>query len=55
MNSGAYVRIKRDGAWQNLLIEELTPDELGEFAKAHPGDGWKWAIFLVGYVNFGDR
>lgn len=31
--TGIYVRIKRDDKWHNLLIEQLTDEELGEYFK----------------------
>jgi len=49
--TGAYVRIKRDGKWQSIEIEELTEDELDIFSASQPGDGWKWAKFLAKWIR----
>lgn len=49
--TGAYVRFKRDGVWQSLEIDELTEEELIQYASDHPADGWMWAKFLVKWLK----
>jgi hypothetical protein len=49
--TGAYVRIERDGRWQNIELDQLTEAELGAFATAHPEDADKWLTFLVRWVR----
>lgn len=49
--TGAYIRIQRDGHWQNIEIDQLTDKELDDFAFAHGADGWKWARFLVAWIR----
>lgn len=47
----AYVRINRDGKWQSIEIEKLTDQELEEFEKSQPDDGWKWARYLARWIR----
>ena len=51
MITGAFVRIERDGKWQNIEINQLTDDELKSFSKKYPDAGWRWAIFLAKWVR----
>lgn len=48
---GPHVRINRDGKWQSVDIFNLTSDEINQFAKDHPGDGWVWVGFLIGVIR----
>jgi hypothetical protein len=34
--TGAYLRVKRDGKWQNLEVEHLTDEEREELLKNDP-------------------
>ncbi|MEM3541201.1 MAG: hypothetical protein QXF86_03225 [Candidatus Bilamarchaeaceae archaeon] len=38
--TGIYVRVERNGKWENLEIEELTHEELKEFLKTKNSE-WK--------------
>jgi len=49
--TGAYVRVKREGGWENVEFELLTDEEMKEFSKSQPKDGWLWAIFLAKYLR----
>jgi len=49
--TGAYIRIKRDGKWQNIEIDQLTDRELETFAERQPDMGWKWAKFLARWIR----
>lgn len=45
--TGAYLRIKRDGEWQRIEIEYLTPDERREALKDRtPDDLLQWIKML---------
>ncbi len=37
----AYVRIKVGDKRQSIQIDELTDEELDDFADQHPNAGWK--------------
>jgi hypothetical protein len=49
--TGAYVRVKRKGKWENIEFELLTDKEMAEFADKDPEVGWKWAIFFAKYLR----
>ena len=49
--TGAYVRIYREGKWQNVEFDQLTGAEMTAFAEDHPEDGWRWAIFLGVWIR----
>ena len=49
--TGAFVRIKRDGKWQNIEIDQLTDNELESFFLEHPEAGLKWAIVLAKWIR----
>lgn len=50
--TGAYVRIQRNGKWENVEIDQLTDFELAEFAKSQPVEkGWAWTIWLAGWIR----
>ena len=56
--TGLYIRIERDGKWQNLEIEDLTDDELDKFCaekgkNAAPGfeNGWPWVNALARWIR----
>ena len=51
MATGAYVRIDRGGKYQSLEIDELTDEELEQFATIRPDAGWIWAKFLVKWIR----
>jgi len=50
--TGLYVRVHRDGAWQNLEYDQLTDAELEAFAAAQPVEqGWLWAMALARWIR----
>jgi hypothetical protein len=55
--TGAYVRVIRDGRWQNIEFDQLTDEELDAFeARTRDlgtvaGEGWKWAKFLAKWIR----
>ena len=49
--TGAFVKIRRYNEWQNIEFEKLTDDELDEFARLHPDDGWMWAKFIAKFIR----
>jgi hypothetical protein len=49
--TGAYVRIRRDGEWQNVEFDELTDAEMEAFAERDPESGWKWAKFFARFIR----
>lgn len=49
--TGAFIRIQRDGKWQNIEVDQLTDDELAWLAVQLPKDGWKWAKFLAAWIR----
>ena len=50
--TGAYVRVQRNGEWQNLEIDELTDQELTTFLKEQTPDRViVWAVFLAGWIR----
>jgi hypothetical protein len=47
-----YVRVQRQGSWQNLEIDQLTDDELGDFfAEQTPHKCAKWAATLAAWIR----
>ena len=45
--TGAYLRVRRKGKWQNVEIEYLTDSERGELFKDAPSDEvLKWLNFM---------
>ena len=45
--TGAYLRVKRKGKWQNVEIEYLTDSERGElFKDDSPENILKWLNFM---------
>ena len=48
--TGAYVRVKRKGKWENVEFELLTDKEMAEFAYDSEV-GWQWAIFFAKYIR----
>ena len=45
--TGAYLRIKREGKWQNVEIEYLSDKEREElFKEAGPEEVLKWLNFM---------
>jgi hypothetical protein len=50
--TGIYVRVHREGAWQNLECDQLTDTELEAFAAAQPVEqGWPWALALLRWIR----
>ena len=49
--TGAFVRIERDGKWENIEIEHLTKKEFKKHFDEHPDDKMKWLIFLHDYLG----
>lgn len=49
--TGAYVRVFRDGRWENVQIDQLTDDELDQLEKDQPERGWVWAKFLAKWIR----
>jgi hypothetical protein len=49
--TGYFIRMKRDGQWQNLDVAELTDAELEQWPAATGVDGWKWAIGLARWIR----
>jgi hypothetical protein len=50
--TGAYVRIMRNGKWQNLDITELSDTELRNFFQSENDTKLlNWAIFLAGFIR----
>jgi hypothetical protein len=49
--TGSYVRVQRDGHWQNVEIDQLTDAELDAFAATQPERGWAWAKFLSRWIR----
>jgi hypothetical protein len=47
--TGAYVRLKRDGKWVNVEIDDFTDEELDAFLT--PENGVKWARFLAAFIR----
>ena len=47
--TGAYVRILRDGKWDNIEIDQMTDEELDQFLK--PDDSKRWAVFLAKWIR----
>lgn len=45
--TGAFLRIKRDGAWQNIEVERMTKYERRDhFLKLPPEEAMKWMDML---------
>jgi hypothetical protein len=44
--TGAFIRIERDGKWQNIEFERLTKEEAKTFFEDNPKDMIKWLMFL---------
>lgn len=50
--TGAYLRVERDGKWQNVEVEHLTEEELKEkFLKREPEELVNWMSMLCGYLR----
>lgn len=50
--TGAYVRIKRDGKWGSIEFDQLTDQEMGDFAMSQPIEkGWVWAKFFAKWIR----
>jgi hypothetical protein len=50
--TGIYVRVRRDGAWQNLEFDQLSDAELTAFAASQPVEkGWPWACTLAAWIR----
>ncbi len=52
MSTGAYYRIRRDGRWQSVEIDQMTDGELDAMAAMEaPHVGWKWVKFLASWIR----
>lgn len=51
MATEAYFRIKRDGEWQSVEIDDMTDEELDYISTVRPEMGWKWAKFLAAWIR----
>ena len=52
--TGIYVRVKRDGKFENIEFELLTDKEMEEFVamkREQKQDGWSWAISLAKFLR----
>ncbi len=49
--TGAYLRMKRNGKWENIEIDQLTNEELDDLEKQQPTRGWIWAKFLAMWIR----
>jgi len=50
--TGAYLRIKRDGKWGNIEIDQLKDSELDQLALDQGEQrGWVWAKFLAKWIR----
>jgi hypothetical protein len=50
--TGAYLRVEREGKWQNIEVEQLTEEELKEkFLKREPEELVNWMSMLCGYLR----
>ena len=52
--TGIYVRVKRNGKFENVEFELLTNKEMEEFVamkREHELDGWGWAITYAKYLR----
>ena len=52
--TGIYVRVKRNGKWENVEFELLTDKEMEEFIavkQALKQDGWRWVINFAKYLR----
>lgn len=52
MATGFYVRVQRDGKWQNVELDALTDEELRAFFGDQSGDRCRtWAIALAAWIR----
>lgn len=49
--TGAFVRIERNGKFENIEFENLTEEEMKAFASKQPERGWQWAIALAKWIK----
>ena len=50
--TGAFVRIKRNGKWQPIEIDQLSEDELHTFLDLQDKEHVvKWVVFLVKWMQ----
>ena len=52
--TGIYVRVKRNGKFENVEFELLTDKEMEEFVaikRALKLDGWNWVIKFAKYLR----
>lgn len=47
-----FIRVYRDGQWQSVEFDQLTDQELKDYAASQPKDsGWAWAIALAQWIR----
>lgn len=52
--TGIYVRVKRNGKWENIEFELLTDKEMEEFVtmkQEQKLDGWAWTMCFAKYLR----
>ena len=52
--TGVYVRVSRNGKWENIEFELLTDKEMEVFVatkQEQKQDGWSWAVFYAKYLR----
>jgi hypothetical protein len=50
--TGYFIRVQRDGDWQNIEIDQLTDEELGVFFATKRGvEDSQWAIALAKWIR----
>ena len=52
--TGIYIRAYRDGRPQSLELDELSDEELAQWAeqqRERGRDGWSWAVELVKWIR----
>lgn len=50
--TGAYVRVQRDGRWQNVEYDQLTDEELEQWmAEMDADEARKWLRFSVKWMR----
>ena len=47
---GIYLRVQRDGKWQNLCLSDMTQEELEEILNPERGEWLKGAVIRLATV-----